>query len=405
MSYEISIDRPFRDVTRHEQRPGAAFEFPAGKPPLTGVSTPRRVAQAQVPTAGQAAGAGARMVGQAIDRATSGFTLDTRPEQASLPSITAPVIAAPAGTAASAIAQARTTRQEAASPRSGTVVLPAGEGLGLLRPPQNVGGASSSDAYAGTGGVLDPSRRPAIDAFLAAGKQDQAEARARQRLAIDRSTAAEGQIARRNALENAARTARIDAARLTGGGAGRFQPRGAALAARQSAANLAAAAADAQGIELPGGDFDETSIARGFATADASKAQADLTRQQATAAGIATQGAQRQADLQQQLAALSPDNPNRRALIDQLLAGQGKDPDAGRFLSIDVLGPDDASGFPQRLRGALDARTGQVLGGGTGSAGTASVGGKFTEGAIIRQNGQTFRIVDGQPVPIETKVR
>lgn len=82
--------------------------------------------------------------------------------------------------------------------------------------------------------------------------------------------------------------------------------------------------------------------------------------QEGIAAGIQNAQLLRAQEIQQQLDQIGGADPAaRRALIDRALVSQGKDPDAGRFITIDSLSPDGMT----TLKSALDTRSGQIVGG------------------------------------------
>jgi hypothetical protein len=343
-----------------------AVPFPRALPPRSAVSTPARIPQR---------------------RLTSQFDIGSPPPAG-------PVFQAAGNRFSDQRTAGATQRQQPARQPAEvrTAVAPTGtiDSLEAIKP--------NATIYSGTGGVNDPARRPGIDQFLRQGEERSAQARTQQRAAFDRGDAVLGQISRRNALENASREARIAAnsVRRVRGSRSQRELQTASVALGQQAADAAVTPRIDQ--------LDESAVPQGFANAAAQRAGADAAAAQAQGQALTNQAAQRQQALQQQLAALSGNDPQRRATIDQLLVGQGKDPDAGRFLSIDVLGPTDAFGNPTQLRGALDTRSGQLIGGG-GNATAPSAGGQLPEGAVIQQNGKTFRIVNGQPVPLEQKAR
>lgn len=204
---------------------------------------------------------------------------------------------------------------------------------------------------------------------------------ARDREGSMRNAAALRQIVAGNKVDQMLREAKIDAGSLlnTRG----FQPRGSGAARQARVDRLQEAAIDiATGIpekEFYTSTRDEAQIGQSEAQAQLAGQQGRLTEQQAKlaeqqgiAAGIGNEQALGQQEVLGQLSALSGSAPasQRRALIDRALVGAGKDPDAGRFMSIDSLSPDGIT-----LKTAFDTRTGQVVGGGAGGGKPQKPGG------------------------------
>jgi hypothetical protein len=397
--------------------------FPRGLPPRSAVTTPTRIEQPKVPTAGQTAGAGVRAAGSAIDRATQQFSIGTLP---------------PAGAiyqSGNRFSDQRTAgavpvQQPAQQARSTSAAQPASVPLGQVQPaapaaPNGItrSGNRFSDQPIANGVPFHPGGRlsvvsdapPATQRFNTNAVVN-ADAIAKNRgdvpgsgnISVLPATDYDRQLRAFGAMKDADRADRqaernwrtqrerdsfnsLQIQRATSaGGIGR--PVSAPdLVSDDVGKNGTSSQAEARTRSANAGS------AEGQQATAAAVAEA-----QAQATQLAQQAAMRKQQLQQQLGGAAQGDP-RRTAIDQLLVDQGKDPDAGRYMGIDVLGPTDSFGTPTQLRGALDTRSGSILGGGTTA--TPSVGGQLPEGALVQQNGKTFRIVNGQPVPVENKAR
>jgi hypothetical protein len=369
--------------------------FPRGLPPRSAVTTPMRIEQPKVPTAGQTAGAGVRAAGSAIDRATQQFSIGTLPPAGAIyrsgnrfsdqRTAGATQVQQPAQqarkTSAAQPARAPRAQVQPAAPAAANGVTRSGNRFSDQPIANGVAfqpGRGTLSVVDASGGINDPSRRPGIDKFLQGGAQARAEQRAGQQ--------------RHNAYESQ-RAARSETIRTAQNMLQKSVP------GSKSTREVQAALLGAQATPVAPQPADDAGIAQGFAGAQQQQAVAEA---QAQATQLAQQAAMRKQQLQQQLGGVAQGDP-RRTAIDQLLVDQGKDPDAGRYMGIDVLGPTDSFGTPTQLRGALDTRSGSILGGGTTAS--PSVGGQLPEGALVQQNGKTFRIVNGQPVPVENKAR
>jgi len=193
--------------------------------------------------------------------------------------------------------------------------------------------------------------------YLNQREAERREQIARRDAAIDASINAARQQEGQRMLEAAARRARMDATSATNRG---LWPRHRAALLEQ-ANTLAAQAAGAAAQPVATATRTPEQEVELAGSRQAQQIAAQQAEAEGIAAGIQNRQLQRSMEVQQQLEQINGADPTtRRALIDRALVAQGKDPDAGRYMAIDVLGPDGMTS----LRGVLDTRSGQVIGAG-----------------------------------------
>ncbi|ULQ47392.1 hypothetical protein JN531_003705 [Flagellatimonas centrodinii] len=128
----------------------------------------------------------------------------------------------------------------------------------------------------------------------------------------------------------------------------------------------------------PAGDI----AAQGLLEAQAGQATATAgaQAQESLATQLNNQTAAENRQRLQQLATLGPDDPSRRNLIDALVAGAGRDPDADRFVAVDSIIGTDALGNPVQGRQLYDTRSGTQVGGQAGGKPAAPTKGTVQDG-------------------------
>jgi hypothetical protein len=238
-------------------------------------------------------------------------------------------------------------------------------------------------------------------AYLAQREAENNEQMARRDASIDATINAAKQYRSQQQMQDAARSAEINATSLVHKD---LWPRHRAALLEQ-ANNMKGAAAVAAGAPTPTATRTPEQEAALAASKRTAGAQAQLADEQAIAAGLQNDQARRSQQVMQQLDGLSEQTPapQRRALIDRALVGQGKDPDAGRYMGIDTILGYDEFGQPKTGKTALDTRTGQIIGGqgGAGAMGNQPQKPQYEEGKVYEDaNGNRVRIVNGQKVPL-----
>lgn len=242
---------------------------------------------------------------------------------------------------------------------AGTVVVPPGTRASLQKPQQP---ASQP---------VRPAVQPVAEQSIAALPKQQFDGQAdTQKFLADRARSRDANLTKRDAqidasVANARNTELRNSLqsqlnRTKPGGVQRsgFRPRGGTvdprdqLIAQITALNNPVAAAATPSVA------DQQKDAAAIDAA-AAKAQADKVTLEG--GQLALQGEQRKAALQQQIAQLGADDPNADALRANLAAISGKNPNEGRFESIEEVVGTDAFGTPIKVRSLYDTRTGGFI--------------------------------------------
>lgn len=205
-----------------------------------------------------------------------------------------------------------------------------------------------------------PSVTQRLQAFVADGQRDRALQAAESARINSQSAAEVGRQQEVNRVGNDLRVARRGST--------------SARQLRQRLAELQTPAAAGR----PAGDI----AAQGLLQAQAGQATAaaGVQTQESLAAQLNNQTAAENRQRLQQLATLGPDDPSRRGLIDALVAGAGRDPDADRFVAVDSIIGTDAFGNPVQGRQLYDTRSGTQVGGQVGGKPAAPTKGTVQDG-------------------------